>query len=192
MERRVDSYLLHGIGRLAFALVWNLVVWPAAYFAYRADSPLVIKIVVGIFVLLAPLLLWGGIRSLLLGMRYRQSVVYLDRHPIQAGESLTGRCVWPKFPPDRQLRIELECIRRSGKYREVLWSDKHEVSSISLQHNETQAAQPFEFHTPPPFPATCRAGPNAEHRWLLSTHIGKEGTSEFLSTFPITVNRSER
>ena len=87
------------------------------------------------------------------------------------------------------MRISLECVRRQANNREVLWSEERTIAPLSLQRGELETSLPFAFEVPSELPASGHAGDSTEHLWLLTTKIGKPGSTEFMGEFRVDVQK---
>ena len=189
--RMTYSYLRNALVLLGVALLWNAFLWPIAYFVMPAKHPLVIKIILGGFLLIGPFLLWGGLRALVRGMRYRTSHFLPDRIPVRPGETLTGRLAWPRMPPGN-VHVSLVCTMTRGEGRDVLWREDREISALSIMHGESEASFPIAFALPYEMPSSGSKSSDTECTWILRAGIG--GTKEVPAyssqfTIPVTERR---
>jgi hypothetical protein len=131
---------------LVFALFWNLVSAPAAYFGVRQALQTGDKApwVVLLFPAIGCVLLAAAIYAALRAGRYGRSVLELDAVPAPVGREIAGTIrVGRGLDPDHGVQLELTCLRRittgSGKNRstreEILWQDEQSIPGVSRQYN---------------------------------------------------------
>lgn len=166
-----------------FALVWNLIAWPACWLAgdelaamHQPRDYLLLLIV--LFPVVGLFLLWQAIKGSILHRRYGRSRLRLDPDPGQAGGQVGGEIRLSRpLPTGTRFQVQLQCLRSreergaKGQRRlatSVEWQDQAEGEG-RLSNGRTRV--PFVFDVPAALPAT---EPRARqwHHWQL--HLAAE------------------
>ena len=178
---RIASSSHHkAIGVTVFAVLWNLISWPAIIgVLMKEDREWWLPLLVGIFPLVGTAMaiyavkLWRGY------WRWGRSEFEMAAVPGVLGGSVAGVIHGPPaIEPIDGFRVTLSCIRRveegSGDNRRtvdrVLWSDER-LLARPLAADAAETVLPVQFHAPYQQPAT-----NLEDvLWKLTVHAKTKG-----------------
>jgi hypothetical protein len=181
-RRLVYSNRARSLGLLVFAVFWTGFGSAMAYVIIDTQtSPfrwlMLLVPTVGI------LLLYGGVRLALLGFRYPQFVLILDKVPLRPGQRFAARVEAPSIP-DVKIRTSLSCIRWPQREQEqTLWTDAHVIPRYEVRG--TPLVIPIDFNLP--FDAR-ETSESDEIIWRLSVEIGGvPGSPDVKGTFEVPV-----
>ncbi len=180
--RSVYSNRGRSLGLLAFAVFWTGFGSAMAYlFIDTQTSPFRwLMLLIPIFGIL---FLYGGVRLAILGFRYPQFVLILDKVPLQPGQRFAARVEAPSIP-DGRIRTSLSCIRwPQREQEETVWTDSHVIPRHDVRG--TPPVMPIDFRLPLDARETSESD---EIIWRLSVEIGGEpGSPDVKGTFEVPV-----
>lgn len=181
-RRMVYSNRSRGLGLLLFALFWTGFGSAMAYlFIQNHSTPF------RWLMLLIPfsglLFLYGGVRLAILGFRYPQFILVLDKVPLRPGERFAAR-VEARSIPDGKIRTSLSCIHWPRREQEeTIWTDDHGVARYEV--HGTPLVIPIHFVLPIHARETSESD---EIIWRLSVEIGGvPGSPDVKGTFEVPV-----
>lgn len=200
--RRIeDSGRMDLLGAWIFAVFWNLVSLPAAYFGIRAalaeNKPAIF--VVLLFPLAGLWLLARAVRITLRERRYGVSRLELSTLPGVIGHTMEGtvRAGMDAVPPEG-FRVELTCVRlvttRSGKSsstsQTILWQEEQRIRGEQIRDYSGMAVRiPVSFRIPSdaePWDTT-----DSRNRVLWRLHVSAVVPGvDYDSTFEVPVFRT--
>ena len=181
-----------------FALFWNLVSLPSAYFGVRQALQTGDK--AALLVLLFPavgcVLLAAAIYSAMRTSRYGRSVLELNAVPAPVGRELAGTIhVARGLDPEHGVQLTLTCVRRvttgSGKNRStrenILWQDEQLIPGVSRQYDGV--AIPVRMAIPPDGEPCDDSDPWNRVLWRLGARATTPGI-DYAATFEVPVFRT--
>jgi hypothetical protein len=199
-EKRIpDASRASAIGFSMFAIFWNAIAFPIAFFAWpEMQSGNRGALVALLFPLVGIGLLVVAIRAIVRRMRFRESLFVLDTLPARPGSVLRGTVEIPveraTFAGATSITITLSCIRRvvtgSGKSRSVsesaLWQEVVDVTPASTGMAPGGSALPVSIALPPDVPSTETRSANDRTLWRLAVEADMPGI-DYASTFELPV-----
>ena len=183
---------------LVFALFWNLVSLPSAYFGVRQALQTGDKapFLVLIFPAVGCVLLAAAIYSAMRTSRYGRSVLELDAVPAPIGRELAGTIHVAKgLDPEHGVQLTLTCVRRittgSGKNRstreEILWQDDQSIPVVGRQYDGV--AIPVRMAIPADGEPCDDSDPWNRVLWRLAARAVTPGI-DYAATFEVPVFRT--
>ena len=194
-----DSNAAGTIGMWIFALIWNGVSLPIAYFATRQvdrGQPLIYLIylfpLVGLFILIAAI--YGTLGS----MKFGTSECHLEHVPIVPGRVFRGHIVTKQdLNPADGFRLRLMSLRyitvRSGRNRStderLLWDAQTIVPASAAMRSPMGTRIPFQFATPPDSQVTDESNYSDRYIWRIAATADIPGV-DYSTTFDVPVFRT--
>lgn len=181
-RRMVYSNRGRSLGLLVFALFWTGFGSAMAYlFIDTQTSPF--RWLMLLVPTLGILFLYGGVRLAILGFRYPQFVLILDKVPLRPGEQFAARVEAPSIP-EGKIRTSLSCIRWPQREQEqTLWTDDHGIARYEV--HGTPPVIPIDFSLPIDARETSESD---EIIWRLSVEMGGvPGSPDVKGTFEVPV-----
>jgi hypothetical protein len=198
-NRRIpDSGRTQAATLFAFALIWNLISLPAAWFAIRGllqggDAA-------GWLVLLFPavgsVLLVAAAYSALQARRYGRSILELSAVPAPIGRELAGTIhITRELDPEHGVQVTLSCIRvvvsGSGKNRstreQILWQDEQSIAGLTRQYDGVGI--PVRVAIPADAEPCDDSDPSNRVLWRLVARASTPGV-DYGATFEVPVFRT--
>jgi hypothetical protein len=185
-----------------FAVFWNAVSTPVAYFALtqaaKQKGPAVY------FVLLFPavgaLLLIHAIRQTIALFEFGKTYFEMSSVPGVIGRELKGQ-IQARFPhsPDHGVHLRLSCVHRvttgSGNSRNtserILWRDEAELSSAQIFPGPSGTTIPVAFRIPLDAQPTEKRNPRDEFVWVLEALADVPGVN-YHDIFEVPVFRTQQ
>lgn len=183
---------------IAFASLWNVVSAPAAFLVpseiAEGNWPAALGL---LFPLVGVGLIVFALREIVRKRRYGDSVLRLDSLPVPLGGMLRATFEVPARLVDRELEVQLACLRRfrtgSGKDRRtqenVLWEDRQRVTAGSGSVPGSTAAR-IEMPLPLDHPVARRQPSHDTIVWRLTVEAEEPGV-DFKGEFELPVFETE-
>jgi hypothetical protein len=188
-SNRADAY-----GVTIFAVLWNLISFPAALFVPDATADgNWLALVALLFPAVGIGLAAWAIRSWLRVRRFELPTLVLDRLPIPLGGKLEGTVkVDMLVPVAREFKLRLNCVARrrsrnnKGANERLLWQNEWTVPKHSCQLASTYSTIPVDVAVPDDLPPASTAQEDERIVWRLEI-TGKCPGPDFASTFEVPV-----
>ena len=155
-----DTNRQNTIGLWVFAIIWNAISFPIAFFAgpqVASDNKWVVLIVL-LFPFVGVIMLISAIYQTMRSMKFGTSVCHLERVPIVPGRLFRGDVqLQSDATPANGYRLHIMSINavttRTGKNRStserLVWDAETVVESSAAMRSPMGTRVPFQFATPP-------------------------------------------
>ena len=178
------SFAKAGVGLFAFAVLWCGVVAGIAYAAFD-EAPRPVQWLLIAFGVLGALLVFGSVRAVHRGSRFRVATLVLSKTPIEPGSGFEAVLETERVP-EGPIRATLSCRQGVGRSDErVLWRADHEVAVNALRALPQGVGVPVSFAVPPDARETDL---EQRIRWRLTVDFNVvDSVSELSAHFEVPV-----